>query len=489
MMYDDQLIFLISMPRSGSTMLQKMLGAHTQIYTRSEPWVMLHPLQALKTNGIYARYDASLAARGANDFVHGLPGGRASYQKKLAEFLLSLYGDYLQDSRKARFLDKTPRYYEIFDDLQELFPRAKFIILYRNPLAVFASILSTWVKDNYALINNYKIDLEEGVRFLERDFSGYSNTYMVRYEDLLSAPEKQFEQLCAFLQLNFESSCVNYGERMTGEQWQFGDQKTVSMKMRPDIEHAESWRRELSQPVVRKLLLDYLNTLDRTSLSRLGYDFDSTRSILEDAKPVESASGEVSLSKVFAIDSVVFSAGNSFLQEEAESVAFFNALAAIEQKSDELANSLRSSIEGGLHKEPGHVAEAVSVLSAEIRDLKGSAQDMVSALSAFLARLAYYKHGSTCIELDKALVREQDLRASLRKMKNRNRLLNNSITSQVDDLSKTKQELKITKEALKDLNLFVNAFISQDGLRFPLKKYAAYIDLRKKLLSLERCAL
>jgi hypothetical protein len=210
---------------------------------------------------------------------------------------------------------------------------------------------------------------------------------------------------------------------------------------------------------------------------------------LEDAKPVESASGEVSLSKVFAIDSVVFSAGNSFLQEEAESVAFFNALAAIEQKSDELANSLRSSIEGGLHKEPGHVAEAVSVLSAEIRDLKGSAQDMVSALSAFLARLAYYKHGSTCIELDKALVREQDLRASLRKMKNRNRLLNNSITSQVDDLSKTKQELKITKEALKDLNLFVNAFISQDGLRFPLKKYAAYIDLRKKLLSLERCAL
>lgn len=50
-MSDSNLIFLISQPRSGSTLLQKLIATSNQIDTLQEPWLMLHPLYALKDHG------------------------------------------------------------------------------------------------------------------------------------------------------------------------------------------------------------------------------------------------------------------------------------------------------------------------------------------------------------------------------------------------------------------------------------------------------
>jgi len=47
----ENMIFLISQPRAGSTLSQRMLGSHPDIYTVSEPWLMLHPLYPLRSEG------------------------------------------------------------------------------------------------------------------------------------------------------------------------------------------------------------------------------------------------------------------------------------------------------------------------------------------------------------------------------------------------------------------------------------------------------
>lgn len=70
----NNLIFLISQPRAGSTMLQQMLGSHPDIHT-SEPWLMLHPLYALKSDGYQAEYDTRLAQEAMGSFVQTLPDG------------------------------------------------------------------------------------------------------------------------------------------------------------------------------------------------------------------------------------------------------------------------------------------------------------------------------------------------------------------------------------------------------------------------------
>ena len=52
------LIFLISQPRAGSTLTQRILGSHQDIHTISEPWIMLHPFYALRDKGCQMEYSA-----------------------------------------------------------------------------------------------------------------------------------------------------------------------------------------------------------------------------------------------------------------------------------------------------------------------------------------------------------------------------------------------------------------------------------------------
>ena len=134
--FDDQgsnLIFLISLPRSGSTLLQRILGGHPDIATLAEPWVMLHPLYALKRAGIETEYDAVLAREALDDFLGQIDGGETAYVEGVRRFAGDLYARALARQGKRLFLDKTPRYYRIIPELRQVFPRAKFIILLRNP--------------------------------------------------------------------------------------------------------------------------------------------------------------------------------------------------------------------------------------------------------------------------------------------------------------------------------------------------------------------
>ena len=48
---DQDLIFLISQQRAGSTLLQRILGGHPEVHTTAETWLMLHPIYALREQG------------------------------------------------------------------------------------------------------------------------------------------------------------------------------------------------------------------------------------------------------------------------------------------------------------------------------------------------------------------------------------------------------------------------------------------------------
>lgn len=300
-MRDDQLIFMISLPRSGSTLLQKILGGHKDIYTRSEPWLMLHPLYALKKEGIQARYSANLAVDGLNDFVMNLPGdGEVCYYSGLSRFYLSLYQPYLLQSGRKRFLDKTPRYYEVFDELQKTFPNAKYIILRRNPLAVLASILNTWVQGNYSSLRGYKCDLHQGASFLQRDFSGYKNTHVIKYESLTLAPELETQKLFDFLELPNQPDCIEYGANAS-EQWVYGDPKTVYQKSRPDPDLINAWHGQLSSGNDRKIISDYLEWLGKTGFEKMGYDFQAATDAISksyESSPECERQSELSLSQL-----------------------------------------------------------------------------------------------------------------------------------------------------------------------------------------------
>ena len=64
-------IFLISQPRAGSTLLQRMLHEHSKIATVGEPWFLLPALKddfELKV-GRKANYDKKLANLAIKEFI------------------------------------------------------------------------------------------------------------------------------------------------------------------------------------------------------------------------------------------------------------------------------------------------------------------------------------------------------------------------------------------------------------------------------------
>ena len=118
----QNLVFIISQPKAGSTLLQRILAGHPDIQTSAETWLMLHPVYGLRKRGIQTNYNASWAATGVTEFLDNYADGRETYVNGIRSFAETIYGRVLEKHGKKIFLDKTPRYTMIIDELYELFP-------------------------------------------------------------------------------------------------------------------------------------------------------------------------------------------------------------------------------------------------------------------------------------------------------------------------------------------------------------------------------
>ena len=120
---ESKLIFVIGSPRSGSTLLQRMLSSHSSIFSCPEP----HIITPLAHLGYYetvekAPYDHLRAVDAIRDFVSELPEGEEDYLDACRAYTDSLYSRRLQTSSKSLFLDKTPAYALVLDFLTKLYP-------------------------------------------------------------------------------------------------------------------------------------------------------------------------------------------------------------------------------------------------------------------------------------------------------------------------------------------------------------------------------
>lgn len=281
------LAFIGCQPRSGSTLLQRMLGTHPAIYTTSEPWLMLPPAYMLRETGVEAEYDANLARRAIREFWDDLPNGRADYIEGLRHMYGFLYQRALADTEGQIFLDKTPRYYLILSELREIFPEARFILLIRNPLAVLSSILRTWVGDRWLKLSNFRLDLLEAPKLIlnaQRDLE--ESAVIVHYEDVVQQPKAELSTLCDHLGVEFDPAIIEYG-RESIDPWKYGDPESVYEHQQPKKSSLEKWvQPENAQQW--KLLYDYIRELGENTMNGLGYDYGRCIRTLENARPSQS---------------------------------------------------------------------------------------------------------------------------------------------------------------------------------------------------------
>jgi len=285
----DQLIFVVSPPRAGSTLLQRMLGAHEAIFTHPEP----HLITPLAHLGYHDRVDAAPydhinAAEAIRSFVAELPGGEADYLDGLRAYADIMYGRMLAGAQKerpalSRFLDKTPAYALVLPFLAELYPHAKYVVLTRHPLAVFSSYANSFYAGDWQAAHAFNPVVERYVpamaRFLEER---PAPLVQVRYEEVVADPEGQLERVFAYLGLENDPDAVNYQKTEMKEG--MGDPIGVQKHSRPKAGGEHKWAEELAaDPAKRALAERMIAQLTDADLAAWGYDRDSLWAPLAEA--------------------------------------------------------------------------------------------------------------------------------------------------------------------------------------------------------------
>lgn len=242
----EQLIFVLSPPRAGSTLLQRMLGAHSAIFTHPEPH-LITPLAFLGYHDTVdaAPYDHVNAAEAIRSFVDGLPGGETDYLDALRAYADTLYGRMLATGEgKTRFLDKTPAYALVWPFLTRLYPHAKYVVLTRHPLAVFSSYAQSFFNGDWQAAHRFNPVVERYVPALAALLRTRPVPLIhVAYERLVAAPERELERVFAYLGLENEPEAVNY--QRTEMKAGMGDPINVDRHKRPTTSSVHKWAAEL----------------------------------------------------------------------------------------------------------------------------------------------------------------------------------------------------------------------------------------------------
>src|SRR5581483_9288659 len=247
-MTQDQVIFLIGAPRSGTTLLARMLSAHSAVYGRAEP----HLITPIAHLGYYAKvdkapYDQNNVDQAIHEFVADLPRGEADYLDALRAYTDTLYERMLATAPgKRMFLDKTPAYSLVLPFLAKLYPQAKYIVLTRHPFAVLSSYVESFFDGDYQVAMAHNPVLQRYVPALAWMLREKPVPFVhVKYEELVREPEAHFRRICDHLGIPFEEKAIAYGE--SGEEFKgLGDPTGVARHTRPVTSSVSKWAAEIA---------------------------------------------------------------------------------------------------------------------------------------------------------------------------------------------------------------------------------------------------
>lgn len=197
----EGLVFLLGLPRSGTTLLSALLDDHPEIVCPPEPWIGL-ALDSIGLVPVGHPADARVIGRATTEFLN-VETDEDVRTEAIRGFANAAYNARLGDA--SILIDKTPRYWHILDRLVEWFPDARFIHLRRDPFDVVASYLKTWsidLADQLAMgvSSIHVLDIALGLHRIEEFAAEHADRVCtVSYEALVADAAGSMTELHEFL--------------------------------------------------------------------------------------------------------------------------------------------------------------------------------------------------------------------------------------------------------------------------------------------------
>lgn len=204
-------VFIISLPRSGSTLLQKLIMSNEKFESIEEPWFFINFLKNF-SNDIKSidNIGGLLSKKAFLNFIKHK--NKNQFFKKFNEFSKDVF---FEDSNKEFFIVKTPRNYYIINELHQIFPNSKFIVLTREIDEILLSISNTWNSGYFKNLHKYKNDITVGTKnigeFLNKK---YLNVFHLRYNDLINNENEIRSKLEIFLEIEKNSISKNISDKL-----------------------------------------------------------------------------------------------------------------------------------------------------------------------------------------------------------------------------------------------------------------------------------
>lgn len=197
---EDEPIFILGMPRSGTTVLERILGGLDGVVTGGES----ESLEFI-----------------ASQYYWDLERGRAKPPRDLAATEWSaLATEYWRRSLSApcRLTDKMPHNFWHVGFICAIFPSAPVIYLRRDPRDVCLSIYSRMFSDGHLYatdLNSLAHFISISVQLMDHWKKLYPDRILeVQYEELVANPEQQTQAIAAHCGLEWRAGCLDFHERV-----------------------------------------------------------------------------------------------------------------------------------------------------------------------------------------------------------------------------------------------------------------------------------
>ncbi len=189
-------IFIVGCPRSGTTLLRRMIDSHPNISCGPE-----------------TKFLSDFDRMERNNWERLVRFGieRHQWRHRVADFFEWIHLDYMRAQGKSRWADKSPSYALILDYIDALFPTCQVVHIIRDGRDVVASHRDRWgVRSATGAVRSWPLHINKA-RAWGAIHPGH-RYYELRYEALVADPVTTMQALVSWLGEPWDDRVLAFGE-------------------------------------------------------------------------------------------------------------------------------------------------------------------------------------------------------------------------------------------------------------------------------------